>query len=58
MEIIIQPVLAGINDSTLNDLVNDVSREFEGNRVTLARADDTTIGSVKNDDTLSILVRH
>jgi archaemetzincin len=41
MEIIIQPLLTGLNDNTLKDLVNDVSREFEGIRVTIAGGTNT-----------------
>ncbi|TLX82831.1 MAG: archaemetzincin family Zn-dependent metalloprotease [Thaumarchaeota archaeon] len=52
MEIIIQPIiqplLAGLNDNTLDDLANDVSREFEGIRVTVANTtDNTIIGALK-----------
>jgi hypothetical protein len=55
MEIIIQPVLTGVNDNTLNDLMNNVSIEFEGIRVTLAGSpNDTTIGS-KETCYLSVL---
>ena len=35
--------------------MNDVSREFEGIRVTIARANDTTIGSVKKHATFQSL---
>jgi archaemetzincin len=50
MEIVIQSLLTGLNDNTLNDLVNDVSREFEGVKVTNAGgADNITIGSLKKD---------
>jgi hypothetical protein len=41
-----------LNDNTLNDLMNDVSREFEGMRVTIAgSANNITIGSLKKHAT-------
>ena len=50
MEIVIQPLLTRLDDNTLEGLVNDVSREFEGIRVTLAgSANNTTIGSLKKN---------
>ena len=50
MEIVIQPLLTRLEDNTLESLVNDVSREFEGIRVTLAgSANNTTIGSLKKN---------
>jgi archaemetzincin len=49
MEIIIKPLMTRLNDNTLNDLVNDVSREFGGIRVTIAgSSNNTTISSLKN----------
>jgi hypothetical protein len=50
MEILIQPLLARLNDKTLEAVVNDVSREFEGIRVILAgSANNTTIRSLKRN---------
>lgn len=50
MEIVIQPLLTRLDDNTLEGLVNDVSIEFEGIRVTLAgSANNTTIGSLKKN---------
>lgn len=50
MEILIQPLLARLNDKTLEAVVNDVSREFEGIRVILAgSANNTTVGSLKKN---------
>jgi archaemetzincin len=50
MKIVIQPILTMLNDNTLNDLVNDVSREFERIRVMLGgRVKNTTTSSLKKD---------
>lgn len=50
MEIVIQPLLTRLDDNTLEALVNDVSRGFEGIRVTLAgSANNTTIGSLEKN---------
>lgn len=50
MEIIINPLLTRLNYNTLNELANEVSREFEGIRVMLAgRVKNTTTSSLKKD---------
>ena len=50
MEILIQPLLARLYDKTLEALVNDVSREFEGIRVMLASSvNNLTSSSLKKD---------
>lgn len=43
MEIIIHPLLTWLDDNTLSDLVNDVSREFEGIRVIIASSAKTVL---------------
>jgi predicted Zn-dependent protease len=49
MEIIIKPLMTRLNDNTLNELVNHVSREFEGIRVTIAgSSNNTAISTLKN----------
>lgn len=50
MEIIINPHLTRLNYNTLNELANEVSREFEGIRVMLAgMLKNTTTSSLKTD---------
>ncbi len=38
MEIVLQPVLADLDNNTLNNLGNDISREFENIKVTVSSA--------------------
>ena len=53
MEIIIQPLFTGLNDNTLNNLVNDVSREFEHIRVTITSVvNNFSNSSLKSDAAL------
>lgn len=52
MEIVIQAILTGLNDNTLNGLANDISREFEHIKVTtVSRTSNSTISSLKRDTT-------
>lgn len=50
MQIIIHALLTGLNDITVNDLANDISREFENVKVTTARdTSNSTISSLTGD---------
>ena len=50
MEIIIQALLTGLNDIIVNDLANDISREFENVKVTTATGtSNSTISSLMGD---------
>ena len=56
MEVVIQPLFTLLNDKTLNDLVIDVSREYEGIRVMLASSvNNLTYSSLKKDPTFQSL---
>jgi len=52
MEIVLQPVLADLDNNTLNNLGNDISREFENIKVTVSSAtNNSNLMQLKKDIT-------
>jgi archaemetzincin len=49
VEIVIGPILAEIEYHTLNNLVSDISREFENIKVSIAASSDSNLAELKKD---------
>jgi archaemetzincin len=54
MEIVIQPLLTGLTDNIINELADDISREFEHIRVGITSIDKISNSYVKSDATFNL----